>query len=92
LIELLLQAGPTSFAAAHRARERADAVMHYHVTTPAETQLAMQTEAGHVVRVLPAPPSSLPPAVAPAPSAPNRRARSRRWGCQGRGRRRTRRP
>jgi hypothetical protein len=34
--------------------------MDYHVSTPAETALVMQTEDGRVVQVLPAPPSSLP--------------------------------
>jgi hypothetical protein len=34
--------------------------MDFHVITPAEAQLVMQTAAGHVVRVLPAPVSSLP--------------------------------
>jgi hypothetical protein len=34
--------------------------MDYHVSTPAETQLVMQTEDGRVVQVLPAPTSSLP--------------------------------
>jgi hypothetical protein len=39
--------------------------MDYHVITPAETQLVMQTEEGRVVQVLPAPPSSLPGALPP---------------------------
>ncbi|KQZ34308.1 hypothetical protein [Massilia sp. Root1485] len=33
--------------------------MDYHVSTPAETQLVMQTAGGRVVLVLPAPSSSL---------------------------------
>lgn len=42
--------------------------MEYHVSTPAETQLVMQTEEGRVVLVLPAPSSSL--AVASAHYGP----------------------
>jgi hypothetical protein len=34
--------------------------MDYHVSTPAETQLVIQTADGRVVMVLPAPSSSLP--------------------------------
>lgn len=45
--------------------------MDYHVITPAEAQLVMQTEDGRVVLVLPAPVSSLP-SGAPTPSAPDR--------------------
>lgn len=46
--------------------------MDYHVITPAETQLVMQTEDGRVVHVLPAPMSSLPRAAAPVPAAPGK--------------------
>ena len=46
--------------------------MDYHVITPAETQLVMQTEDGRVVVVLPAPVSSLPRAAALVPAAPDR--------------------
>jgi hypothetical protein len=53
-------------------RERLGAVMDYHVITPAESQLVMQTADGRVVLVLPAPGSSLPAAAAPAEPAPGR--------------------
>jgi hypothetical protein len=43
--------------------------MDFHVITPAEDQLVMRTQDGHVVLVLPAPQSSLPPAAAPDPQA-----------------------
>ena len=46
--------------------------MDYHVITPAESQLVMQTEDGRVVVVLPAPVSSLPIGAAPAPAAPGK--------------------
>lgn len=46
--------------------------MDYHVSTPAETQLVMQTTDGRVVQVLPAPPSSLPGGAAPAQPGPGR--------------------
>jgi hypothetical protein len=41
--------------------------MDYHVSTPAETQLVMQTADGRVVLVLPAPVSSLPAGVTRLP-------------------------
>ena len=46
--------------------------MDYHVITPAESQLVMQTEDGRVVAVLPAPSSSLPSGAALDPAAPGR--------------------
>ena len=46
--------------------------MDYHVSTPTETQLVMQTADGRVVLVQPAPPSSLPSGAAPPPPAPGR--------------------
>ena len=46
--------------------------MDYHVSTPAETQLVMQTADGRVVEVWPAPASSLPSDAAPAHPAPGR--------------------
>jgi hypothetical protein len=39
--------------------------MDFHVITPTEEQLVMRTERGHVVLVLPAPQSSLPPSLLP---------------------------
>jgi hypothetical protein len=39
--------------------------MDFHVITPREQQLVMQTCNGQVVKVLPAPPSSLPVDAAP---------------------------
>lgn len=44
--------------------------LDFHVITPLEQQLVMQTRDGRVVQVLPAPPSSLPVDAAPAPPAP----------------------
>ncbi|SDC68601.1 hypothetical protein SAMN05428966_102113 [Massilia sp. PDC64] len=44
--------------------------MDYLVSTPAETQLVMQTVDGRVIAVWPAPPSSLPGVAAPVPPAP----------------------
>lgn len=44
--------------------------MDFYVITPTEEQLVMRTVGGHVVLVLPAPLSSLPPAAAPAPPGP----------------------
>ena len=41
--------------------------MDFHVITAREQKLVMQTVAGHVVKVLPAPPSSLPADGTPAP-------------------------
>ena len=41
--------------------------LDFHVITAQEQKLVMQTAAGHVVKVLPAPPSSLPADGAPAP-------------------------
>lgn len=46
--------------------------MDFHVITPAEEVLVMETEDGRVVEVWPAPPSSLPPGAAPAQPAPGR--------------------
>jgi hypothetical protein len=45
--------------------------MDFHVSTPVETELVMETENGRVVEVWPAPPSSLP-AAAPVPPAPGK--------------------
>lgn len=45
--------------------------MDYHVITPAEEALVMETEDGRVVEVWPAPPSSLPHNAAPAQPAPD---------------------
>jgi hypothetical protein len=43
--------------------------MDYHVITPTEQQLVMQTtEGGYVHQVWPAPPSSLPGGAAPSAS------------------------
>lgn len=44
----------------------------YHVITPAEEALVMETEDGRVVEVWPAPLSSLPSADAPPSPAPDR--------------------
>lgn len=46
--------------------------MDYHVITPTESRIVMQTESGRVVRVLPAPPSSLPGGAVSVPPAPCR--------------------
>ena len=46
--------------------------MNYHVITPAEEALVMETEDGRVVEVWPTPPSSLPPAAAPPSPVPDR--------------------
>ena len=46
--------------------------LDFHVITAREQKLVMQTAAGQVVKVLPAPPSSLPADGAPAPPAPGK--------------------
>jgi hypothetical protein len=43
--------------------------MDYHVITPFEEQLVMQTEGSQVVEVWPAPPSSLPADTRDAPES-----------------------
>ncbi len=45
------------------------AILDFHVITAREQQLVMQTRDGQVVKVLPAPRSSLPVDGAPAPPA-----------------------
>jgi hypothetical protein len=48
-------------------------MMDFHVITPTEQQLVMQTtDGGDVAQVLPAPVSSLPAGAAPAPAAPGK--------------------
>lgn len=46
--------------------------MDFVVITPSGCYLLMETDGAEVVRVWPAPPDSLPPAVAPAQPAPGR--------------------